>query len=118
MKTTKILPFAFLLLTTSLAACAATTEEASDPADENVASRAEAQRVGGTSGTTSSDDLRRQGYTCTKWAGTTVTECTKPNSPTYTCDAEDRCGVLRTGPVWPPIIVGPVPTLTPVNASP
>lgn len=106
MNVTKMLPIASLVFATALIACAASTDE--DPAE----SRSDALQIGSTSTVKSIRDLEADGYTCRNWGGTTVTECTKFGSPTYTCDAAGRCTVLRTSPTptWPPI-VGPTPTV-------
>lgn len=106
MKATKTIPLTFVLLTAALAACAASPEE------ETAESQTDALQIGATNTVKSIRDLEADGYTCRNWGGTTVTECTKFGSPTYTCDAAGRCTVLRTAPpTKSPVLVGPIPTL-------
>ncbi len=98
MTVTKTIPLALLMLTTALAGCAASPEE-DDPAE----AQSEALRIApGGSGVKSKGDLEGDGYKCTTWPGTTVTECTKFGAPTYTCDSAGRCSVLSTAPPPPP----------------
>lgn len=103
MNATKMLPL-FLMLTTALAACAAPAE------DETAESGEDALRVGAGGTVKTIGDLEGDGYTCKNWSGTTVTECTKEGSPTYTCDSAGRCAVLLTTQPKPPIVVRPMPT--------
>lgn len=107
MNATKMIPLTLLMLTTALAACAASPEE-----DESAEAQSDALQVGAGGTVKSISDLEGEGYTCRNWGGTTVTECTKFGSPTYTCDSAGRCAVLKTTTPtkpWPPIVVAPKP---------
>ena len=97
-------------LASMMIACAAPSGDGDT--DETAESSSDALRVGGTGGSVKSKgELEADGYKCTTWPGTTVTECTKFGHDTYTCDSAGRCTVLRVISPTYPIIVSPVPTL-------
>jgi hypothetical protein len=105
--------FKMLGLATTLAmallACAAPA--ADDGAGDDVESSTDGLRVSNTGGVKKKGDLEADGYTCTTWPGTTVTECTKFGHDTYTCDPAGRCTVLRVVNPTYPIFVSPEPAL-------